>query len=367
MSDHIRLSGPARAFYGLGLAVLIGYLAYIGRGVLIPVIIAGFLSFFIFTLKQTIKGGPIIGRFLPNWLCYVFAFAVIGLIFLFIVDIVRENVGTLITKAPEYEDRLRVLSKDGIDFLNGVGALPAEFTSGIDELRSRALSLIRPIVSGIGQMLSSVTANLITTVLYTVFMLLERGRIFKKIGLLSVDAAQQRAVDEVIVDIGAMVREYITIKTVMNLMVAGGSYGVMRLVGVEFAGFWALLIFLFNYIPIVGAISAIAAVALFTLVQPEGGGPKTALLAFALLEVIEQFTSSVVEPRLVGKSLNLSPLVILLSLSIWGSLWGFAGALLAVPVTVSVMIILTQFHSTRPFAILMSDSGVIAPMKRASA
>jgi predicted PurR-regulated permease PerM len=152
----------------------------------------------------------------------------------------------------------------------------------------------------------------------------------------------------------------------MNFIVASASFGIMRLVGVEFAGFWALLIFMFNYIPIVGAISAISAVALFTLVQPENGGPKTALLAFALLAGAEQLMSSVVEPRLMGRSLNLSPFVILLSLSVWGTLWGFAGALLAVPMTVSVMIILTQFRTTRPFAILMSDSGVIAPMKRAA-
>jgi predicted PurR-regulated permease PerM len=69
----------------------------------------------------------------------------------------------------------------------------------------------------------------------------------------------------------------------------------------------------------------------------------------------------------MGKSLNLSPLVILLSLSVWGSLWGFAGALLAVPMTVTVMIILTQFASTRPIAILMSDSGRIAAIKHPKA
>jgi predicted PurR-regulated permease PerM len=75
--------------------------------------------------------------------------------------------------------------------------------------------------------------------------------------------------------------------------------------------------------------------------------------------------SAAIEPRLIGKSLNLSPLVILLSLAVWGSLWGFAGLLLAVPITVTIMIILTQFGSTRPIAILLSDSGEIAPIKHA--
>lgn len=352
-----------RLFYGLALAVLIGFVAWVGRGILIPVVFAGFLSFFIFTLKQTIKRGPLIGRYLPNWLCYVFAFAVIGLVFLFIIDIVRDNVETLIGKAGEYETRLRDLSSEGIAFLHRLQILPEDFMGGLDELRGRALGLIQPLIAEAGKALRAVTANIVTIVLYTVFMLLERGRIFTKIGLLSDSARERRAIDEIIVDIGAMVRGYVTIKTVMNLTTAALGYAIMRILGVEFAGFWALLIFLLNYIPIVGSISAIAAISLSTLVQPAGGGPTTAALAFALLVAADQLMSSAVEPRLMGKSLNLSPLVILLSLSVWGSLWGFAGALLAVPMTVTVMIILTQFLSTRPIAILMSDSGKIAAIK----
>lgn len=363
MTDLAKPSGPARAFYGLALAALIGFIAYVGRGVIIPVIVAGFLSFFIFTLKQSIKRGPLIGRYLPDWLCFLFAFAIIGLVFLFIVDVVRDNVGVLVAKSDEYESRLRDLSGEALAFLHRLAILPQDFMGGLDELRRQALGAVRPLIAQTGQALRAVTANFVTIALYTVFMLVERGRIFKKISMLSTDAQERRAVDETITDIGAMVREYVTIKTLINLTVAGISFVIMRLVGVEFAGFWALLIFLLNYIPIVGSISAIASVTLFVLVQPEGGGLQTAFLTLALLAGAEQLMSSIVEPRLMGRSLNLSPLVILLSLSVWGSLWGFAGALLAVPMTVTMMIILTQFKSSRPIAILMSDSGKVAPIK----
>jgi predicted PurR-regulated permease PerM len=123
------------------------------------------------------------------------------------------------------------------------------------------------------------------------------------------------------------------------------------------------LIFVLNYIPIVGAISAMSAPVILTLVQPEGGGVQKALLVLALLVGAEQVMSSVVEPRLMSRSVNLSPLIILLSLAVWGSLWGFSGMLLAVPMTVSVMIILTQFRSTRPIAILLSADGRIAALR----
>lgn len=362
----VRARGSARLFYGLGLATLIAAIAYFGRAVFIPFVVACFLSFLIYTLKETIRRGPLVGRFLPHWLCYAFAFALIISVFVLLIDIVRNNIDALVAAAPDYEQRLRDISKQGIRLLHESGLLPAEFAGGVDQLRSAALSMINPVLREAGAAVRAITGNSVTIFLYTVFLLLERGRIFKKINLLSADHAQRAAVNETMRDIAGLVRQYITVKTVMNLITAAISYLIMRLVGVDFAGFWALLIFVFNFIPIVGAISAISLPVLLALVQPDGGGAKTALLTLVLLVVTEQAMSSGVEPRLVGKSLNLSPLVILVSLAVWGSLWGFAGMLLAVPITVTIMIILTQFESTRPIAILLSDDGEIAAINHAS-
>ncbi len=363
----VKVRGAAQLFFGLGLATLIGAIAYIGRSVFIPVIIASFLTFIIYTLKETIRRGPLVGRFLPNWLCYVFAFALIVSTFVLLIEIVRDNVEALIDAAPLYEERLRKISLDGLRVLQSSGLLPAELAGGVEQLRAAALSLINPVLSQAGSVVRAITANSVTIFLYTVFLLLERGRIFRKINLLSDHPDDKSAINDTIGDIGMLVRQYITVKTVVNLIVASISFAIMQLVGIDFAGFWALLIFLFNFIPIVGAITAITLPVLLALVQPEGGGVQTALLALALLVGAEQAMSSGIEPRLIGKSVNLSPLVILLSLAVWGSLWGFAGMLLAVPITVTIMIILTQFKSTRPIAILLSDNGEIAPINRARA
>jgi predicted PurR-regulated permease PerM len=361
----VRLKGPAQAFYGLALATLIAFIAYSGRSIFIPFVVAGFMSFLIFTLKETIRRGPLIGRFLPNWLCYLFAFAFIVSIFVLFIEIIRGNVESLISAAPLYEERLRQMTQDGLRRLSEAGALPEDFVGGVEQLRSAALSMIRPVLSEVGSAVRSLTGNSVTIFLYTVFMLVERGRIFTKINILSKEGAQRAAVNETMRDIAALVRQYITVKTVTNLITAAISYFILVFVGVDFAGFWALLIFAFNFIPIVGAISAISLPVILSLVQPEGGGVQTAGLALALLVGAEQLMSSAIEPRLIGKSLNLSPLVILLSLAVWGALWGFAGMLLAVPITVTIMIILTQFETTRPIAVLLSDSGEIAPLKHA--
>ncbi|NWG91365.1 MAG: AI-2E family transporter, partial [Parvularculaceae bacterium] len=275
----VRLAGSARLFYGLGLATLIAVIAYFGRSIFIPVIIAGFLSFLIFTLKETIRRGPLVGRFMPDWLCYLFAFALIVSVFILFIEIIRDNVETLLATAPQYEERLRKFTQDGIQYLNEAGVLPEDFVGGVDQLRSTALSLINPFLSQVGSGLRAITGNSVTIFLYTVFMLLERGRIFKKINLLSQDGDQRRAVNETIGDIAFLVRQYITVKTATNLITATVSYFIMVFVGIDFAGFWALLIFALNFIPIVGAISAISLPVILSLVQPEGGGVKTALLA----------------------------------------------------------------------------------------
>lgn len=358
--------GMARTFYGLAVAVLIGFIAYVGRGVIIPLVVASFLCFLIFTLKENVRRIPVVGQYMPNWVGYMFAFVLIGAGMVLFIEIIRSNVETLLEAWPSYEQRLRGLANDVIAFFRTIDFLPPEILGGVSQIQQSALDLIRPLLSQAAGSLRSLTSNfltLITVFLYLVFMLIERGRIFKKISMLGANERQRRVINETIADIGVMVRQYITVKTMSNLVTASLSYIIMLIIGVQFAGFWALLIFVLNYIPIFGAASAITLPVLLSLVQPDGGGVRMAAIAAVSLIGAEQLMSNGVEPRIVGRSLNLSPLVILFSLGVWGSIWGFAGLLLSVPITVTVMIVLSQFSTTRPIAVMMSDNGEIAEIK----
>ena len=368
MPDTAPQNGMARTFYGLAIAVIIGFIAYIGRGVLIPLVVAGFLCFLIFTLKENIRRTPLIGKFLPNWLSYLFAFVLIGFGIMLFVEIIKSNVEILLETWPSYEARLRSLIQEGLALVRTIDFLPQEFIGSVEQLQQAAIDVIRPLLSQAAGSLRALTSNFVTFItvfLYLVFMLIERGRFFRKINFLGSSDSDRQAINETISDIGVMVRQYITVKTVTNLITAIVSYLIMRLIGIQFAGFWALLIFVLNYIPIFGAASAITLPVLLALVQPDGGGVRMALIALASLIGFEQIMSNGIEPRIVGRSLNLSPLVILFSLGVWGSIWGFAGLLLSVPITVTVMIVLSQFHSTRPVAIMLSDNGQVAEIKHA--
>ncbi|MEE9328730.1 MAG: AI-2E family transporter [Parvularculaceae bacterium] len=354
-----------RLFYITALGVLIGYLMWIGQNLLIPFVIATFLSFLIVTLKTTLKTrtGPV-GRHLPDWFLYILTFLIIAIGLMLLADIIRDNTEALIASAPAYRDNLAAISGHFVTWMQQFSFVPTEFSGTVETIRLGALERLPSVLTGLGNMVRAFATNLITILLYTIFMLFERGNLIKKLKLLSREKHEQEATEQILGDIGNLVRSYISIKTLINLCVATISFFIMTFLGVDFAGFWALLLFSLAFVPIIGSPIAIGLASLLALVQPDQGGIKLALLTLGGLYVVEQSFSSGIEPRLMGKSLNLSPLVILLSLGLWGTLWGFAGMLLCVPITVAIMIILSQFHTTRPVAILLSDNGDIAPIKR---
>ena len=102
---------------------------------------------------------------------------------------------------------------------------------------------------------------------------------------------------------------------------------------------------------------AIIAPALLTLIQFDNLTPfLIVLLVFGSIQVV---TANVIEPAIMGRSLNLSPLVVIVSLMVWGTIWGVVGMFLCVPIMVVLLIVLAHFETTRPVAILLSADGRI--------
>jgi predicted PurR-regulated permease PerM len=335
----------------------------VAQGVIVPVVVAAFLSFLIVTVKRGIDRVPVIGKRLPEAIEFVLAFAVIAGVLFALGLVVRENVEEVVRQAPAYQARLTQIARDGLTTAQGWGLMSTDASDALAEVPEQASRLARDYLGDVAGIAGGLLGGTITILLYTAFMLVERGRFLRKVTSIAGPEAASAIVSDVIDDIGHLVRQYISIKTLTSLIVAAVSLAIMLALGVDFAAFWALLIFAFNFIPIIGSIIAVILPSVLALVQPDGG-LLLALLTLGLLTAAEQAVGSVIEPRLLGKSLNLSPLVILLSLASWGTLWGFAGMLLCVPITVAIMIVLSQFATTRPLAVLLSDNGEVAPLKR---
>lgn len=151
------------------------------------------------------------------------------------------------------------------------------------------------------------------------------------------------------------VEQYLWVQTVTGLMIAVASWLTMMAVGLDNALFWAILIFIASYIPVVGGIIGVALPPIFAVVQFDT--LWQAIVLFGVLQVIGMFVGNVVQPRMQGRSLNMDPIVLLLALAFWSVIWGLPGAFLSTPLTTVMMVILAQFPGTRWIAVLLSADG----------
>jgi predicted PurR-regulated permease PerM len=152
---------------------------------------------------------------------------------------------------------------------------------------------------------------------------------------------------------------YLWVQTLMSLIITGLTYVTLAVIGLENALFWSFLIFFLNYIPTIGSLAAVVLTTAVALVQFPTLQPV--LMVFAGVGVWQFIIGNFLQPRMTGDSLNLSAVVVLLALAIWGAMWGIVGAFLAAPLTVMLMIVLAQFPTTRWIAILLSADGKPTP------
>jgi predicted PurR-regulated permease PerM len=139
------------------------------------------------------------------------------------------------------------------------------------------------------------------------------------------------------------IQRYILAKFAINLIAGVITTIVLAIIGVDFPIVWGLFVFLFNFIPTIGSAAALVFPVLFTLVQFDSFG--TVILVLALMAGIQTLAFNVAEPMILGKRLNLNPLLILLSVLVWGYIWGIVGMLLSVPLTAIIKIIISNSNS----------------------
>jgi AI-2 transport protein TqsA len=192
-------------------------------------------------------------------------------------------------------------------------------------------------------------------VVYLAFIIASRrGWERKAVGLFPMREERQEAM-VAFLRIRDGVEQYLFVQTITGLMVAVLSWIAMAAVGLHDSLFWAFLIFLAVYIPVAGGVFAGLAPPVFALVQFDGYGH--ALVLFILLQLVGVIIGNVVYPRMQGRSLNLDPVMILLSLAFWSGIWGLTGAFLSTPLTVMAMVILAQFDGSRWIAVILSADG----------
>ena len=205
---------------------------------------------------------------------------------------------------------------------------------------------------------SSLFSNFFVVLIYVIFMLLEEGNMKGKLLKLFPNKDHENdGLIRIASKVNASIKTYLVSKTVVSFITGLISYFVFLTFGVDFPVLWAFLIFLLNYIPYVGSLIATVLPAVYSMFQ--FGDFMYVIYVFVSIQVVQLLMGSIIEPKLMGKTLNLSPLTVLLSLVIWGFLWGIVGMILSVPITAFLVIIMSHFESSRPIAVFLSENGDI--------
>jgi predicted PurR-regulated permease PerM len=337
----------------LGMASLVIIVAGLraGASLLIPLVFALFLAVLCYPSVQTLQRRRVPG------------IAAVGLtvttVFILLIGpglLVVAAVRQFVSAVPVYQERLVQMTNRTIaSARDGLPAdwLPADFVLDSAQLPgyfdpARAFDVLVNALSGFVTLLS--VGFLIVFV--TAFMLLEGTHRGQHAAAAMGPAAR---------DVARIIREmqiYLQVKTLVSLLTGLAAGLWLTLLGVDFALLWGLTAFLLNFIPNLGSIAAVLPPALVALIQ---FGPSVMALVLLGYLALNALLGTMLEPFLLGRQLRISPLAVFLSVIIWGWIWGVAGALLAMPMTMGLKIVLEQSKDLQWIARLIEGSHAPAP------
>jgi predicted PurR-regulated permease PerM len=327
----------------LGLVVLFvaGVVLKLARPVLIPFILAVFLSYII---------DPAL-TWLTRCRCPKPAatLIVLGLMFvtLYLFGVLAYSSGkAFVAELPKYQGRLSELSR----FLeHGLGPFKVDLSAAVagldfDKAGAFLLKAIGPFFGLVGKLL--------LVFLFLVFIVAGRGRGTAKLAK-ALGGERAGRVSAILCSIDAQIRKYLVIKTAVSLANGLMVWIVLLLFGVDFAALFGLLAFFLNFIPNIGSLFATILRVGFAFFQ--FGNFWTPFWILVVTDGLDMILGNFVEPRITGKGLGLSPLLIFFSLLFWGWLWGIPGMILSVPLTAVIKIVCQNVPALRPVAVLMGS------------
>ena len=194
------------------------------------------------------------------------------------------------------------------------------------------------------------TRGLVLVMVYMIFIFAEQA-VFKS-KILAIAGRRREDAAEVLDTIAIGIQRYLSVKTLVSLLTGAIAYLVLVLLGVQYALLFGLLTFLLNYIPTFGSILAGILPAIYALATQDWGTVAVIVITYLAINFA---LGNFLEPKVLGRELNLSPLVIVISVVFWGSLWGVVGAFLAVPLTASAQIVLASQERTRSIAVMLAS------------
>jgi AI-2 transport protein TqsA len=257
--------------------------------------------------------------------------------------LIGPSLNNFLSSLPGYQERLSTHIGTLIGWLRGKGVnIPAEEVS-VAFHPGWVMNLAGDILST----LSNVLTNALLILFTVVFILLEAADFPKKLGVVLKSPERSLSTIE---KFGQKAKRYLVIKTLISLVTGIAIWLWLLILGVDYPVLWGTLSFLLNYVPNIGAIIAALPVALLALVQLGVGSALLTVLGFIVVHIV---VGNIIEPKLTGKGMSLSTLIVFLSMVFWGWVLGPIGMILSVPMTSLAKIALESYEGTRGLAIML--------------
>ena len=336
--------------------VIVAFL-YLGREILAPFAMAVFLFLVMEGFASAIDKRS---KLLKRWPSRIIAIITVLGGFVAFIMLMASGITRFGSQAGLYEQRINDLIRDGYGTF-GMDNAPTLNTLAFGEPGQQAFGVVSNAVGNLSE-------SVILILIYVAFLFLAQSTWSMKLDNIFTDKERREQVSEVGDAARQSIETYLWTQTVISAMITFLTWGTLTLLGVQNALFLSALIFILNYIPTIGSIIAAFVPLLFALVQPgipawvPGDVPQSGYLFAGVVfcaVAFWQFTiGNFVQPRMMSESLNLSALVVLLSLAVWGAIWGIPGMFLSAPLTVLMMILFAQSKATRWLAVVLSADGM---------
>ena len=329
--------GLITTMLGALLVIAVGAVLFVTRPVVVPLIIAWLLFYVLSPVLRFLKRHGV-SRALA---VVVIILLLLGLFYLSGI-FMFQRVNAFVQQYDKYQEQfLALFTTFSARFNVPPGSLGE--VNWTKEIGTRLVQFSGSFMSFMG--------NTVLVLIFLVFLLLSEGQLARKVAY-AFPRPRANRISGAIEDITAQIGRYLRIKLLMSLVTGVLVWLVLLLIGVDFPVTWGVLAFFLNFIPSVGSIAASIPPILVALLQYYPGPWHVVGTAAALL-AIQISIGNVVEPKLQGDSLNLSPAVILFSLVFWGWLWGIVGMLVSVPIAASIKIVCENVEPLHPISVFM--------------
>lgn len=332
--------------------VAIGMVLVQGAHILAPFALAIFIWLIMEGFARAIrKPFPSI----PGWAAHLFAIAVVAISMVIFIGVLRGAVVEFANKSDLYEARINEIIAQVYAML-GLPNAP-RLSSLI--FSDASVRFVEPALASV----QGLAGDIVLVLIYVGFLYVTSSSFSRKLDRIFARPHDRERARLVGADIRRTMEQYLWVQTALSIITTALTYVTLLAIGLDNALFWAFVIFVLNYIPTVGSIVAAVLPALFAIAQPNWPPHMPddplwcAIIVFIGVSIWQFVIGNFLGPRMTSNSLNLSALVVLLSLAIWGALWGLPGMFLSAPLTVLIMIVLAQIPGARWIAILMSADG----------